>query len=65
MVFLPRESDEHLMCEGIFETVIKEEGLTVLGWRDVPVDRNSIGEIAKGNEPLIKQIFIDKGKLTR
>ena len=65
MVFLPRESDEHLMCEGIFETVIKEEGLTVLGWRDVPVDRNSIGEIAKGTEPLIKQIFIDKGKLTR
>lgn len=63
MVFLPRETDEYLMCEGIFETVIREENLNLIGWRDVPVDRNSIGDIAKGAEPLIKQIFIDRGNL--
>ena len=64
MLFLPRESDEHLECEGIFETVIVQEGLKIIGWRDVPVDRNAIGEIAKGTEPLVKQIFIDKGDLS-
>jgi glutamate synthase (NADPH/NADH) large chain len=60
MLFLPRESDELLECEGIFEGIIAEEGLTLLGWRDVPVDHNSIGEIAKGTEPLIKQVFITR-----
>ncbi|SCI15017.1 Ferredoxin-dependent glutamate synthase 1 [uncultured Clostridium sp.] len=60
MVFLPRESDEDLKCEGIFESVLKDEGLKLLGWRDVEVDRNAIGDIAKGSEPLIKQIFIDR-----
>ncbi len=64
MVFLPRETDEYLMCEGIFENVIKEEGLNLIGWRDVPVDRNCIGYIAKGAEPLIKQVFINKENLT-
>ncbi|MGL5313005.1 MAG: glutamate synthase large subunit [Peptostreptococcaceae bacterium] len=61
-IFLPRESDELLKCEGIFESVIREEGLSIIGWRDVPVDHNQIGEIAKGAEPLIKQIFIARGE---
>ncbi|MGL4738314.1 MAG: glutamate synthase large subunit [Cellulosilyticaceae bacterium] len=64
MMFLPRESDELLECEGIFEKIVMEEGLELLGWRDVPVDHNSIGEIAKGTEPLIKQVFITKGDYT-
>ena len=64
MVFLPRESDEDLECEGIFETILAKEGLKLLGWRDVEVDRNAIGEIAKGSEPLIKQVFVDKGSYT-
>lgn len=59
MVFLPRESDEDLECEGIFETILRKEKLKLLGWRDVEVDRNAIGEIAKGSEPLIKtRLFI-------
>ncbi len=61
-IFLPRESDELLKCEGIFESIIKQEGLNLIGWRDVPVDHNQIGEIAKGSEPLIKQIFIHREK---
>ena len=64
MMFLPRESDEDLECEGIFETILREEGLKLLGCRDVEVDRNAIGEIAKGSEPLIKQVFIDKESYT-
>jgi glutamate synthase (NADPH/NADH) large chain len=63
MLFLPRESDELLECEGIFEGIVAKENLKLLGWRDVPVDHNSIGEIAKGTEPLIKQVFIARENL--
>lgn len=62
MVFLPRESDQFLECEGIFERILKKENQELLGWRDVSVDHNAIGEIAKGTEPLIKQIFIARGQ---
>ncbi|MHC1748180.1 MAG: glutamate synthase large subunit [Cellulosilyticaceae bacterium] len=65
MIFLPRESDELLECEGIFENILLEESLELIGWRDVPVDHNCIGEIAKGTEPLIKQVFIAKGDYTQ
>src|ERR1700759_5173441 len=37
MVFFPVEKHQRIECEGIIETVIREEGLTVLGWRDTPV----------------------------
>ena len=35
MVFLPVDLQDRLICEGIIEKVAREEGLTVLGWREV------------------------------
>ncbi|OPJ61667.1 glutamate synthase large subunit [Clostridium oryzae] len=58
MVFLPREPAVRMQCEGIFERIVQEEGQTVLGWRDVPVNNRVIGETAKGTEPTIRQIFV-------
>ena len=60
MVFFPKETALRLQCEGIIERVTEEEGQKVLGWRDVPTDNRSIGETAKGTEPIIRQIFIGK-----
>lgn len=60
MVFFPKETALRLQCEGILERVTEEEGQKVLGWRDVPTDNRSIGETAKGTEPIIRQIFIGK-----
>src|SRR5579871_6034610 len=37
MVFLPVERHQRLETEGILERIAKEEGLTVLGWRDTPI----------------------------
>src|ERR1700704_1356721 len=37
-VFLPNSADQRLHCEQRFEALVAEEGLTFLGWRDVPVD---------------------------
>src|SRR5579884_3296439 len=38
MVFLPTDAGERRHCEGLFEQIAREEGQTVLGWRDVPTD---------------------------
>ncbi|MEP6714073.1 MAG: glutamate synthase subunit alpha, partial [Terriglobia bacterium] len=58
MVFMPVEKHERLVTEGILEKIAGEEGLTVLGWRDTPIDGNAIGREARVSQPYIKQIFI-------
>ncbi|HME05508.1 MAG TPA: glutamate synthase large subunit, partial [Bryobacteraceae bacterium] len=61
MVFLPVERQQRLLAEGILEKIAREEGLTVLGWRDTPVEAGAIGRIARGSQPYIEQIFIRGG----
>jgi glutamate synthase (NADPH/NADH) large chain len=58
MVFLPVERNQRLVCEGILERVVREEGLTVLGWRDTPIAADAIGRVARASQPYIQQIFI-------
>ncbi len=60
MVFLPKNDNQYAYCKDVFEKEIKEQGLSVLGWRDVPVDSSQLGEIAKASEPNIEQLFIGK-----
>ena len=40
------------------ERIATEEGLKVLGWRDVPVDSSSLGDTALSVMPDFKQIFL-------
>jgi glutamate synthase (ferredoxin) len=42
----------------IFEQITLAEGLTVLGWRDIPTDNSSLGDTAKASEPFMQQVFI-------
>ncbi len=58
MVFLPMKPEARTEIEGRFEEIVREEGQTVLGWRDVPTDGNVIGVTAREVEPFIRQIFI-------
>ncbi len=58
MMFLPVEPKQRLMCEGIVERIAREEGLTVLGWRDTPVHVDAIGRTARATQPYIEQVFI-------
>ncbi|WP_438861454.1 glutamate synthase large subunit [Flavobacterium adhaerens] len=60
MVFLPKVKNQHTFCKDTFEKEIKEQGLTVLGWREVPVDSTQLGQIALASEPSIEQIFVGK-----
>jgi glutamate synthase (NADPH) large chain len=60
MVFMPVERHERLVTEGILETIVREEGLTVLGWRDTPIDGNAIGRVARSSQPYIQQLFVGR-----
>ncbi|HEV8145948.1 MAG TPA: glutamate synthase large subunit, partial [Bryobacteraceae bacterium] len=61
MMFLPVEPKARLQCEGIVERIAREEGLTVLGWRDTPVNSNVIGRQARDTQPYIEQVFLRSG----
>jgi len=62
MTFLPVERHDRLQCEGILERIVTEEGLTVLGWRDTPINGAAIGREARNSQPYIQQIFVGRGK---
>ncbi len=62
MVFLPREPASRFACEYEIERAIKDEGQALLGWRDVPVDNSDLGESVKRIEPVIRQVFIGRGR---
>jgi glutamate synthase (NADPH/NADH) large chain len=61
MLFLPRNPEHRATCEKIIEDAIKAEGQTLLGWRDVPVDNEGLGESVKAIEPYIRQVFVGRG----
>ncbi len=63
MLFLPADVDR-LSCERILETAAVEEGQRVLGWRDVPTDNASLGATARASQPVIRQVFLQRGEST-
>ena len=58
MVYLSPDSESRKKSEEMFSQIAKEEGLTVLGWRDVPTDNSSLGNSALASEPFMRQVFI-------
>ncbi|GAA5164141.1 glutamate synthase-related protein [Viridibacterium curvum] len=62
MLFLPKEAASRLACEQELERAVRAEGQVVLGWRDVPVDRDMpMSPRVRAKEPVIRQIFIGRG----
>ncbi|MFK5973356.1 MAG: glutamate synthase large subunit [Flavobacteriaceae bacterium] len=59
-VFLPQKENQRNFCISVFEENIKKQGLRLLGWRDVPVNRSIPGRIAMETEPFVKQLFVAK-----
>ena len=60
MCFLPVEKHNRLQCEGVFERIVQEEGLTVLGWRDTPLNGDAVGREARASQPYIEQMFVSR-----
>ncbi|GAD23112.1 glutamate synthase-related protein [Acidovorax sp. MR-S7] len=62
MIFLPKEHASRLACEQEMERAIKAEGQVLLGWRDVPVNRDMpMSPTVQEKEPVLRQVFIGRG----
>ena len=61
-LFMPRDPDWRQVIRDIYAQMIKREGMTLLGWREVPTDNSTLGESVKPTEPVHLQVFIGRGK---
>jgi glutamate synthase (NADPH/NADH) large chain len=59
-IFFPKIAAERDKCRRIFNQLIRSEGQTLVGWRDVPqqADLADIGPTARSAEPWTEQVFI-------
>ncbi|MCJ2125994.1 glutamate synthase large subunit [Methylobacterium sp. J-077] len=58
--FLPKAEEPRAIIQGIIEAALADEGLPLLGWRDVPVDPEDLGVAVKATEPHHRQVFIGR-----
>lgn len=56
--FLPADETAAQNAMSTIEQIVREEGLNVLGWRDVATDNTAIGSMARDVEPSFRQLFI-------
>jgi len=61
-LFMPRDRDWRQVIRDIYSQVVKREGMTLIGWREVPTDNSTLGESVKPTEPVHLQVFIGRGK---
>jgi glutamate synthase (NADPH) large chain len=61
-VFMPRDPEWRQVILDIYRDAIGQEGLILLGWRSVPTDNASLGEMVLPTEPTHMQVFIARPK---
>lgn len=52
------DKNTHVEAEKDFETLAASLGIKIITWRDVPVDSNAIGAVARKSEPVSRQVFV-------
>src|SRR5438128_10741761 len=64
-LFMPRETAWRNVIKSIIADQIRDEGLMLLGWRDVPTDNSSLGVTVKPTEPTHMQVFIGRNGVAK
>jgi glutamate synthase (ferredoxin) len=62
MIFAHKYDDFRKTQIEMFEKIVAEEGQKILGWREVPINKTSVGDGAKAVMPRFIQVFIEKGE---
>jgi glutamate synthase (NADPH/NADH) large chain len=62
LVFLPRDAAERRAIEGTILNILEEEGLRLLGWREVPTDNSRLGARAVASQPVFEHLFVGRGR---
>ena len=57
-LFMPHDADWRREIIDTYTALAAQDGMAVLGWRDVPTDNSTLGESVKPTEPVHKQVFI-------
>lgn len=65
MIFLPQDTSLREQCEKLIETIVAEEGQRFLGWRDVPIKEEHVGQLARKTLPHFRQFFIARDILNQ
>lgn len=60
MFFFPRDRLRLAQAQKMFEIVVRQEGMTFLGWRKVPVCPEILGQRARESMPSIWQGFVER-----
>ncbi|MEI6208290.1 MAG: glutamate synthase large subunit [Desulfuromonadales bacterium] len=60
MVFTSPKATERNSARHILEKILVEEGVELLGWRNVPTDDSSLGNTAWEGEPMVRQLFLKR-----
>ncbi len=60
MIFAHKYDEFRQVQKTTFENIVGAEGQKVLGWREVPVDKTTIGQTALAAIPRLIQVFIEK-----
>jgi len=63
-LFMPHDKAQREFIQKIYAEEIAREGMTLLGWREVPKDNSSLGWSVKPTEPFHLQVFIGRGTNT-
>lgn len=58
--FLPHDPGEQLRIQLLTEAIVRNRKIRVLGWRDVPVNPNELGEKARRTMPHIQHLFLER-----
>ncbi|GAA3948458.1 glutamate synthase large subunit [Gordonia caeni] len=58
IAFLPQAADDVAEAIAGVEKIVDAQGLTLLGWREVPTDDSSLGALARDAMPTFRQLFI-------
>jgi glutamate synthase (NADPH/NADH) large chain len=56
--FLPTDDEQAASAEQLVADTAADEGLTILGWRDVPTVTDSLGSTARSVMPRFRQLFV-------
>jgi len=64
-LFMPRDEEFRTLIIETYAEEVAREGMTLLGWRDVPSNNSTLGESVKPTEPVLMQVFIGRSPKCR
>jgi glutamate synthase (NADPH) large chain len=59
-LFMPHEEAWRAEIMDTYAKIAAREGMTILGWRDIPTNNSTLGVSVKPTEPVHKQVFLKR-----